>query len=386
MNRLERRLAQALSIADLRAIAQRRLPRSVFDFIDGGAEEEATLADNRAAFQRVRLVPRVLNDVSAPDLAGNIVGTSAAAPIVIAPMGSCMLGWPEADIAIARAAASLGIPYTLSTMSTTSIERMARSVQGALWFQLYVLKDRDFNDKLVDRAHAAGYTTLVVTVDLPAGGKRERDLRNGIQVPLKMDWRHLVAGVTHPHWAWQMVRGGLPDFENVRGYMGNEGAGLTIAARVGQSLDAGYSWPDLARLRERWHGKLLVKGVEHPEDAARLVSLGVDGIWVSNHGGRQLDGAIATADALPGVAQAVRGRVPILIDSGVRRGVDILKARVLGAQAVAVGRAALWGACAGGEAGAHRALSILVDELRLAMKLAGTPDLKAASDPALLRR
>lgn len=379
MSRLEHRLEQALSIADLRAIARRRLPRSVFDFIDGGAEEEATLADNRAAFQRVRVLPRVLNDVSTPDLSTEIVGKQAAAPLVIAPMGSCMLGWPEADIAIARAAATLGIPYTLSTMSTTSIERMAKAVQGTLWFQLYVLKNRDFNDKLVDRAHAAGYSTLVVTVDLPAGGKRERDLRNGLQVPLKFDWRHLLAGITHPHWSWQMLRGGLPDFENVRGYMGNENAGLTIAARVGQSLDASYNWSDLARLRERWHGKLLVKGVQHPADADRLVSLGVDGIWVSNHGGRQLDGAVASADSLTSVEQAVAGRVPLLLDSGVRRGVDILKARALGAQAVAVGRAALWGACAGGEAGVHRALSILIEELRLAMKLAGTPDLQSAA-------
>ncbi len=379
MSRIQRRLEQALSIADLRAIAQRRLPKSVFEFIDGGAEEEATLADNRAAFTRTRVLPRVLNDVSAPDLRTQIVGTPAAAPLVVAPMGSCMLGWPEADICIARAAASLGIPYTLSTMSTTSIERLASAVQGELWFQLYVLKDRDFNDKLVDRAHAAGYGTLVVTVDLPAGGKRERDLRNGIQVPIKMGWRHVLDGITHPHWAWQMLRGGLPDFENVRGYMGNQGAGLTIAARVGQSLDAAYNWRDLARLRERWHGKLLVKGVEHPADAERLASLGVDGIWVSNHGGRQLDGAVASADALALIAQALGNRVPLLVDSGVRRGVDILKARALGAQAVAVGRAALWGACAGGEAGARRALTILVEELRLAMKLAGTPDLQASS-------
>lgn len=385
-----RRLAEALSIADLRAMAKRRLPRSVFDFIDGGAEDEITLADNRAAFERVRLVPRVLEDVSAPDLRTDIVGTPAGAPLLVAPMGSCMLGWPEADIAIARAAASMGLPYTLSTMSTTSIERMRAAVDGTLWFQLYVLKDHGFNDKLVERASTAGYETLVVTVDLPAGGKRERDLRNGIQVPMRLDWRHVIAALTHPHWAWQMVRAGLPEFENVRGYMGNEGAGLTIAARVGQSLDAGYGWNDLARLRDRWRGRLLVKGVEHPADAERLVSLGIDGIWVSNHGGRQLDGAIATIDALPAVAHAVAGRVPLIIDSGVRRGVDILKARALGAQAVAVGRAALWGACAGGEAGARRALGILLEELTLAMKLSGTPNLAAASSsllvsPALVR-
>jgi len=380
----DRRLARALSIADLRAIARRRLPQSVFDFIDGGAEDETTLADNRAAFERVRLVPRVLQDVSAPDLRCDIVGTSAAAPLLVAPMGSCMLGWPEADIAIARAATSLGLPYTLSTMSTTSIERMRAAVDGTLWFQLYVLKDHAFNEKLVERASRAGYETLIVTVDLPAGGKRERDLRNGIQVPMRLDWRHVVAAVTHPHWAWQMVRAGMPEFENVRGYMGTQGAGLTIAARVGQSLDAGYGWNDLSRLRDRWRGRLLVKGVEHPADADRLVGLGVDGIWISNHGGRQLDGAVATLDALPAVVGAVRGRVPLILDSGVRRGVDILKARALGAQAVAVGRAALWGACAGGESGARRALVILLEELALAMKLAGTPSLSAATSSALV--
>lgn len=383
MSRAGRRLAQALSIADLRTAARSRLPRAVFDFIDGGAEDEITLRENRAAFERIRLVPRVLNDVSAPDLRATIAGTPSQAPIVVAPMGSCMLAWPQADIAIARAAAAAGVPYTLSTMSTTSIERMADAVQGALWFQLYVLKDHAFNDRLVERARAAGYGTLVVTVDLQAGGKRERDLRNGISIPLRLNLRQVLGGIAHPAWAVQMLRSGLPEFENVRGYMGQEGAGLTIAARVGQSLDAAYGWDDLARMRDRWPGTLLVKGVEHPADAARLASLGVDGIWLSNHGGRQLDGAIATADALPGVAAALRGRIPVLIDSGVRRGVDILKARALGAQAVAVGRAVLYGAAAGGEAGARRALEILVDELRLAMKLAGTPTLMHADGTLL---
>jgi isopentenyl diphosphate isomerase/L-lactate dehydrogenase-like FMN-dependent dehydrogenase len=383
MSRLESALAAAASIADLRRIAQRRLPRSVFEFIDGGAEDELTLADNRAAFERVRLVPRVLVDVSAPRLQTEIVGASAAAPFVIAPMGSCALGWPNADVAIARAAAAHGMPYTLSTMASTSIEQMADAVSGRLWFQLYVLRDKDLSDKLVARAAAAAYETLVVTLDLPAGGKRERDLRNGISMPLKMSARHVWEGLTHPAWALQMWRGGLPEYENVRGLMGQQSAGLSIAAKVGQSLDAAYSWDDLARLRDRWQGKLLVKGVEHPLDARRLASLGVDGIWVSNHGGRQLDGAIASADALPAVAEAVAGRLPIIIDSGVRRGIDALKARALGAQAVAIGRAALFGACAGGQAGASRALDILTSELALALQLSGVPAMDAV-DGALL--
>lgn len=376
-------LSQVLSIAELRRLAQRRLPRSVFDFIDGGAEDEHTLRDNRAAFERVRLLPRVLTDVREPDTRCTLFCSEHKAPIVIAPMGSCMLAWPEADIAIARAAAEHGLPYTLSTMSTTGIERMARAVQGELWFQLYVLKDRRFNEQLVQRARAAGYRALVVTVDLQAGGKREKDLRNGISVPLRMTPRHLFEGLTHPCWAWRMLRSGMPEFENVRGYMQDNSAGLTIAAKVGQSLDAGFGWDDLRRLRDLWPGPLLVKGVAHPLDAVRLQELGVDGLWVSNHGGRQLDGASASADALPLVAQATAGKLPLLIDSGVRRGVDILKARALGATAVAVGRPALFGAAVAGQPGVARALDILTDELRLAMKLSGTPRLDAADSQLL---
>ncbi len=374
----------ALSIGDLRRLARRRLPRSVFEFIDGGAEDELTLADNRAAFERRRIVPRVLVDVSKPDLHTDILGRTASAPFVIAPMGSCVLAWPQADLALARAAAACGIPYTLSTMATTSLERMAELVQGRLWFQLYVLRDQRLTDQLVDRAREADYEALVVTVDLPAGGKRERDLRNGISIPLRMSARQLVDVLAHPGWTLRMIRGGLPRFENVRGMLGDESAGLTIAARVGQNLNAAYGWDDLARLRERWPRKLLVKGVEHPADAARLVGLGVDGIWVSNHGGRQLDGAIASADALPAIAEAVAGRVPLLIDSGVRRGVDALKALALGAQAVAIGRAALFGAAVAGESGVRRALQILTDELALSMKLAGVPAVQGV-DASILK-
>ncbi|MFT3821138.1 MAG: alpha-hydroxy acid oxidase [Rubrivivax sp.] len=367
------RLAQAHSIADLRRIAQRRLPRAVFEFIDGGAEDEITLRDNRAAFERARLVPRVLNDVAAPRLQTTILGRPAAAPLLVAPMGCCMLAWPQADLAIARAAASLGLPYTMSTMAAIGIEQMADAVQGELWFQLYVLKDHAFNDRLVERARAAGYRTLVVTADLQTGGRRERDLRNGLSVPLKPGLRLALDGITHPHWALQMLASGMPQFENVRGYLGDAGAGLSIAARVGQSLDAAWSWQHLARLRDRWPGPLAVKGVLHPADAERLARMGVDAIWTSNHGGRQLDGALAAADALPAIAAAVNGKAAVLLDSGVRRGVDILKARTLGAQAVAVGRAALYGAAAGGEAGAKRALQMLIDELRTALMLHGTP-------------
>ncbi|WP_353174344.1 alpha-hydroxy acid oxidase [Paracandidimonas soli] len=374
-----RAASRALSISDLRALARRRLPKSVFDFIDGGAEDELTLRGNRDAFEQVRIVPRILVDVDQPDLATSIVGQPADAPFVIAPMGACALAWPGADLAIARAARDCGIPYTLSTMATVSIERMASDVGGRLWFQLYVLRDMDFCRKLIARAAAAGYEALVVTVDLPAGGKREKDLRNGISVPIRPSLRHVLAGIAHPDWALRLLSGGMPDFENVHGLLNDNSAGMTIAAKVGQNLNASFQWDDLRRMRDQWKGRLIVKGVEHPDDARQLCDLGADAIWVSNHGGRQLDGALPTLQALPGIARAIDGRVPLLLDSGVRRGVDALKARMLGAQAVCIGRAALFGAAAGGEAGARQALDILTGELRLAMKLSGTPNMAAAA-------
>jgi L-lactate dehydrogenase (cytochrome)/(S)-mandelate dehydrogenase len=268
-------------------------------------------------------------------------------------------------------------------MATTSIERMAAAVQGRLWFQLYVLRDRALTDSLVERARAADYETLVVTVDLPAGGNRERDLRNGLTIPLRLSLRHVLEGITHPGWAARLLRGGKPEFENVRGLLGEGKVDLTIAAKVGQNLDAAYGWQDLERLRQKWPRQLIVKGVEHPADAARLVAMGVDGIWISNHGGRQLDGAIASMDALPRVAAAVKGKVPLLIDSGVRRGVDALKAIACGAQAVAIGRAALFGASADGERGVRRALEILTGELALAMKLSGVATVQAVDQSIL---
>ena len=271
------RLADVVSSEDMRRLAQRRLPKSVFEFVDGGAEDEQTLSENRAAFQRSHFKPRVLRDVSEPAISTTLWGDSLPAPVVIAPMGSCKLVWPEADVILAQAAAARGIPYTLSTMSSTSIEDMAKAVHGPLWFQLYVLKDMDFNLKLLDRARASNYAALVVTVDLPAGGKRERDLRNGVSIPLRLTARQIFEGVTHPGWSLRLLRGGLPQFENVRGLMGDTSAGMTIAARVGANLHAGFDWQDFARIRDHWSGKLLVKGVMHPEDARQLVDAGADG-------------------------------------------------------------------------------------------------------------
>ncbi|QKD02488.1 alpha-hydroxy acid oxidase [Mesorhizobium loti] len=365
-------LDRMISVEDFRRLARRRLPKSIFEFVDGGSGQELTLAANRADFERIRLIPRVLTDVSRPDLSTSLWSQTLPTPLVISPMGSCALVRPGADIAIAKAASARGIPYTLSTMATTSIERMAKAVEGPLWFQLYVLKDFDFNLQLVRRAEKFGYSTLVVTVDLQAGGRREKDLRNGISIPLRPSPRHLLEGLAHPGWSLRLLRGGLPRFENVRGYLGDTSAGLTIAARVGSNLHAGFDWDDFRRIRDWWKGRLLVKGVLHPTDAASLVAAGADGIWVSNHGGRQLDGAISSIDALPAIRHALGSQVPILIDSGIRTGMDIIKAGALGASAAAIGRAALFGATAG-EAGVARVLDILLEDIANGLKLAGTP-------------
>lgn len=366
------RLDRLVSVEDFRRLARRRLPKSVFEFVDGGAGQELTLRDNRAGFERIRLLPRILTDVSQPDLTTALWSKTYPTPLVISPMGSCALVRPGADIAIATAAAARGIPYTLSTMATTGIERMARAVEGPLWFQLYVLKDFDFNRRLVKQAQEFGYSALVVTVDLQAGGKREKDLRNGISIPLRPSLRHVIEGIAHPGWSLHQFGGGLPQFENVRGYLGDTSAGLTIAARVGRNLHAGFDWDDFRTIRDWWKGPLIVKGVLHPVDAARLIAEGADGVWVSNHGGRQLDGAVASIDATGAVHAAVGGRAPILIDSGIRTGMDVIKAKARGATASAIGRAALFGAVAG-QAGVERVLDILLEEIATGLKLCGVP-------------
>jgi len=354
----------AVNIGDLRACARRRLPRAIFDFFDGGAEDEIALRDNRAAYERVRFAPRVLRDVSKIDMSCEILGGPSKMPLVIAPTGGIGIAWPGADVAIARAAAQYGIPYTLSTTATATIEAVAEANgSGRRWFQLYILYDRAFTDKLVERAWA----------DLPVGGKRERDSYNRFVQPYRPSAGQILEALTKPGWLLGILaNGGLPTLENLRGFDSRKSDTLvSISSAVGQNLDAAFDYAGLTRLRELWKGKLLVKGVARADDAERIVALGADAIWISNHGGRQLDGARATLDSLPAIVAAVGSKVPVLLDGGVRRGSDMIKARALGAQAVCAGRPTLYGASAGGEAGALRALAILADELYRTMQLCG---------------
>ena len=343
----------------------------MFDFYDGGSEDEFTLRANCAAFERVRLLPRTLVDVSKVATQAEILGQPARLPLAVAPTGAVAFGWPMGDVAIARAAAAAGIPYTLSTSATASIERIAREAPGRLWFQAYIFKQREFTQQLIERARVAGYEALMVTVDLPVGGKRERDLRNDFSVPFRFTPRNLLDFASRPGWALPMLRHGVPALENLAGFVPEAASASAVASSVGRNNDASFDWDSLKAIRDRWPAKLMLKGILRADDAERAAAIGCDAIVVSNHGGRQLDGAVATLDALPGIVKAVKGKTEVFVDGGIRRGSDVLKALALGAQAVMVGRATLYGACAAGESGARRALEILREELVRSMQLCG---------------
>jgi isopentenyl diphosphate isomerase/L-lactate dehydrogenase-like FMN-dependent dehydrogenase len=365
-----RALERAVSIAELRNLAARRLPKAVFDFIDGGAGDEITLRDNQSAFGEWRLLPRVGLDVSRRSPETRILGRPCGLPLLCAPTGLAGFFWPHGEIATARAAAAAGIPYILSTNSVAAVEEVAAAVPDLdLWFQLYFLKDRALMENLIARASAAGCRGLCVTVDLTLQGRRERDLRNAFTMPLRPTLANALDLMRRPRWLIGVMRS-PPRF----GHFGQAGAAFTsVAQRVASLFDPSASWEDVARLREGWPGPLAIKGVLHPDDAVRAVEIGVDAVIVSNHGGRQLDLVPAAITALPGIAAAVQGRAQVIVDGGVRRGTDIAVALALGAQACSLGRALLWGLCAGGEEGVRRAIAILREELDVAMALLGAP-------------
>jgi (S)-mandelate dehydrogenase len=378
------RVDTCYSIARLREAARARLPRPIFDFYDGGAEDEVTLRENVQAFQQVRLMPRVLRNVAQVDTSGYVLGQKAQMPLAIAPTGALGFGWRGGDVDVARAAAALDLPYTLSTSATASIEEIADKAPGRLWFQAYILQDKARLEDLIARAEAAAYEALVITVDLPVGGKRERDLGHGLAFPMKITPRNFVQFALKPAWSLDMLIRRppvMPSLEGMRKVAANAKALQSVA---GRNYDPSFDFDALARIRERWKRKLIVKGVVNPLDVDALVELGADMLVVSNHGGRQLDTGIATLEALPGVVRAAGGRVPVFLDGGMRRGSDIFKAIALGAAGVLSGRATLFGVLAGGQQGAARALQILRDELSRTMQLCGSRTL-ADIGPDVLR-
>ena len=371
-------LKQFYSIADLRLRAKKRLPKAVFDFFDGGAEDELTLKRNIAAFQEQRFLPKILNDVSKIDHQATILGQMSSMPCAIAPTGSVGFGWHRGDIAIAKAAAAFQIPYCLSTTATASIEQIAQHAPGRLWFQAYILKDQDHFYRLIQRAQDAQYEALMITVDLPVGGKRERDFRNDFSIPFRYTARNLCDFASKPLWALPMLIRGLPELENLIGLEKQKSSATHLSSSVGKNYDPSFDWDRLARIRDIWPRKLIIKGILNPEDALRLKQMGCDAIVVSNHGGRQLDGAIATMDALPAIVKAVQNEIPVYLDGGIRRGSDVVKAVALGAKAVMIGRAYLWGLAANGQAGVENVLDVLrggIDSTLLGLGKASIHDL-----------
>jgi isopentenyl diphosphate isomerase/L-lactate dehydrogenase-like FMN-dependent dehydrogenase len=363
------RAERCRTIEELRTLARRTVPRPVFDYVDGAANDEVTYRRNRAAFERVALRPRALVDVSSIELATTVLGREVALPILAPPTGMTGLVHPDGEAAIARAAHAMGTIYTQSALSSLSIEEVHAAAPGPKWFQLYVLSDRGLAYEMLARAQAAGHEALVLTVDVAVAGVRDRDVRNGFSVPPRLTLRSLAQGVTHPRWSAGFVA--RPRISP--GNVALTGGPASHAEFVNRQFDPTVTWDDLAVLREHWRGPLVIKGIMRADDASRAVEHGVDGIIVSNHGGRQLDHAQATIEALPAIAEAVAGRAELYLDSGVRRGTDIIKALALGARAVLVGRPLVYGLGAAGEAGARRALELLRGELATALALAGYP-------------
>ncbi len=368
------RAARAGTIGELRALARRRVPRVVFDYVDGAAGDEVTAARNLAALRAVELTPRVLVDVSRVNTATSVLGEPVALPLLGAPMGLTGLLHPAAEVALARALHRVGTLAVVSAMASCSVEEVATAATGPLWFQMYVWRDRGLVADMLRRAQAAGMPVLVLTVDVPRAGGRDRDRRNGFSIPPRVTLRALAGGAAHPGWSYAFVRNPRIGWGNLPA----EQAGrATLSAATNQRFDPTATWDDIGWFRDRWDGKLVVKGILHPADARRAVRLGADAVIVSNHGGRQLDGAPATISALPPVADAVAGDAEIYLDGGVRRGADIVKALALGARACLAGRALAYGLGAAGEAGALRAAEILREELSTALALVGCPTVHA---------
>ncbi|MDD9990361.1 MAG: DUF1674 domain-containing protein [Rhodospirillales bacterium] len=383
--RVPRWKRRAYNIATVRDESRRALPRPVFDFVDGGAGDEHTLRRNVSAFDDVDLYPRPIGGTRERDLSTTLLGRRLSMPLIVPPTGLAGLLWPDGEAASARAATRAGSIYCLSHGSVCSLEELAETGIEPLWFQTYIYKDRGLTHEMAARAAAAGYEALIVTVDTQLLGNRERDIRNGFVIPPTMSAREVANMATKLRWLFRM-RGTIPKitFGNYRRTDGGEDL-TALAQRMVGLPDPGIQWRDIADLRAIWKGQLLLKGILHPADAIEAVANGVDGMFVSNHGGRQLDGVAGAVDALPAVAEAVAGRAALILDGGIRRGAHIVKALALGADCCSIGRPQFWGLSAAGEAGVAHVFDIFRRELDLTMGLCGLPDIASIGSDVLAR-
>jgi L-lactate dehydrogenase (cytochrome) len=378
-----RRLARAHNIAELRRAARRVLPAAVFDYVDGGAEDEVSLRRNRAAFDRVELVAGVCRGIAGVDLSVDLLGERIPSPVVLAPTGFTRMVHHDGERAVARGAGRAGTPYVLSTMATCSIEDVAAAATGPTWFQLYLLKDRGLAADLIDRARASGYRQLVFTVDNAAQGARERDLRNGLTIPPALTARTFLDGVVHPGWSYRFLTTDPIEFATVR--MAEDDPAVRMR-KLAAGFEGTVSWADVEWVQQRWGGPILLKGVQSTEDARQAARLGLAGVVVSNHGGRQLDRSPAPIELLPEIRDAVGRDLAVLVDSGFRRGSDIATAVALGADAVLVGRPYLYGLAAAGAEGVARAVEILHAELTRVLTLLGVASVSQLDGTHLRRR
>lgn len=382
---VDRRLAAVASVADYRRIARRRLPRGVFDYVDGGAEDELTLRRNSEAFGRLEFRPRVLADVGQVDISTSLLGRHLPAPVILAPTGFTRIVTPGGELDVARAAARAGLPYTLSTMATRSVEEVAAVSDGPRWFQVYVWRDRALVKDLLARAAATGYEAIVITVDTAVLGRRERDVRHGFTLPPKIGPGTLIDGALHPAWTWNFVTAEPITFANAAGTTAGDGStAVRLADYINAQFDPSLSWRDLDWFRAEWDGPIVLKGIQTADDARTAAAAGVEAIALSNHGGRQLDGAPVPVEHLAEVADAVADKVEIICDGGIRRGSDIVKALALGARACMIGRAYLYGLGAAGERGVDGVLGLLADDMRRTMALLGRRSV-ADLDPDVVR-
>ena len=374
------------SIADLRELARRRIPRAIFDYADRGSYDEVTFGRNLSDFAAIKLRQRVMVDVSKQQLSTTVLGEDWTIPVGIGPTGLTGLFHANGEMLGARAAQTFGVPFCLSTLSIGSIEDVRSVTQKPFWFQVYLMRDRGFNVELLERAKAANCSAIMLTVDMPVQGLRRRDAKNGLSIPPRLTLKNALEVAMKPTWALKVLMGKRRTFGNLEGRM-SEGAGLkTLAERIAQQFDPTVTWKDLAWLRQQWPRKIIIKGILDREDARLAAEHGADAIVVSNHGGRQLDGARSTISALPEVVDAVAGRCEVLFDGGVRTGQDVLKALALGAKGCLMGKAFLYALAAMGEAGVALALDIIRKELGVSLALTGANDVRKVTRDILVPR